>query len=163
MIWSQTARTWVNVNDILEFIEVSDTQVTFIWASEETGFRHLYLVTSLLQQKDQCSNGMLKSTDNLNRTFLEPRIVSKFALTSGEWEVLGRNLWVDKSKKLVYFLGLRETPLEKHLYVVSLTQPNQVRLLTKPGHSYSVEFNDECNIMVQTYCNIHQMPTCGVY
>lgn len=164
VIWSQTARTWVNVNDILEFIEVTDTQCTFIWASEETGFRHLYLVTSVLQSQDQSTtNGTLNITDNLNSALLEPRIVSKVALTSGEWEVLGRNLWVDKNKKLVYFLGLRETPLEKHLYVVSLTQPNQVRLLTKPGHSYSVEFNDECNIIVQTYCNIHQMPTCGVY
>lgn len=162
VIWSQVASTWINVNDILEFIEVSDTQVTFIWASEETGFRHLYLVTSLLQQPEPCTNGTLNA-DNVKRTLWEPSIVSKTALTSGDWEVLGRNIWVDRKQKFVYFLGLRESPLEKHLYVVSLMQPNQIRLLTKPGNSFSVEFNDDCSIVVQTYCNIRHMPTCGVY
>lgn len=63
-------------------------------------------------------------------------------LTSGEWEVLGRSVWVDKARQLVYFIGLKETPLEKHLYVVSLRNPGEVRLLTVPGYSYSVEFND---------------------
>lgn len=64
------------------------------------------------------------------------------ALTSGEWEVLGRNLWVDKENQLVYFLGLRETPLEKHLYVVSLQRPEHIRQLTEPGYSYAVEFDE---------------------
>ncbi|KAL1403648.1 hypothetical protein pipiens_019269, partial [Culex pipiens pipiens] len=39
---------------------------------------------------------------------LVPRIVNKVALTSGEWEVLGRNVWVDKKRQLVYFMGLRQ-------------------------------------------------------
>lgn len=166
VIWSQVAGTWINVNDILEFIECTDTQVTFIWASEESGFRHLYLVTALLQQQEKTNtNGTddMKQSPTPSLLSPEPRIVSKVALTSGEWEVLGRNVWVDHNRKLVYFLGLRESPLEKHLYVVSLTQPNRIRLLSKSGNSYSVEFNDDCNIVVQTYCNIHQLPTCGVY
>lgn len=63
-------------------------------------------------------------------------------LTCGKWEVLDCNIWVDHSRQLVYFLGLKETPLEKHLYVVSLQGPGYVRLLTEPGYSYSVEFNE---------------------
>jgi dipeptidyl-peptidase 9 len=73
--------------------------------------------------------------------FLQPRVGQKVALTSGEWEVLGRNLWVDPDRQLVYFLGLRESPLEKHLYVVSLRRPGEVRLLTRPGYSYSIDLN----------------------
>lgn len=65
-------------------------------------------------------------------------------MTSGNWEVLGRNIWIDSSRELIYFLGLRETPLEKHLYVVGLRQPNDIRLLTEPGSSYVVEL-DEVN------------------
>lgn len=160
VIWSQTSSTWINVHDLLEFMEMNETHITFVWASEESGFRHLYLVSSYLQQyPDQCTNG----SDIANSSFLLPRIASKIALTSGEWEVLSRNLWIDKRRKLAYFLGLRETPLEKHLYVVSLTQPNQIRLLTKPGFSYTVEFNEDCSILVQVFCNIHQLPTCDVY
>lgn len=63
-------------------------------------------------------------------------------MTSGEWEILGRNIWVDMERKLVFFLGLKETPLEKHLYVVSLKRPGHVRLLTEQGYSYSIEFNE---------------------
>lgn len=63
-------------------------------------------------------------------------------MTSGDWEVLGQYIWVDIERKLVYFMGLKETPLEKHLYVVSLRRPGEVRLLTRPGFSYCVYFNE---------------------
>lgn len=62
-------------------------------------------------------------------------------MTSGDWEVVKKPLWVDTERQLVYFLGMRESPLEKHLYVVSLRRPGEVRLLTHPGFSYVVEFN----------------------
>lgn len=68
-------------------------------------------------------------------------MVSHVALTTGEWEVVKRPLWIDMERQLVYFMGLRESPLEKHLYVVSLRRPGEVRLLTRPGFSYVVEFN----------------------
>lgn len=73
---------------------------------------------------------------------LPPASVSQVALTTGSWEVLGQQLWVDTDYDLVYFLGLRENPLEKHLYVVSLKQPGEIRLLTQPGYSYSVDFSE---------------------
>lgn len=59
--------------------------------------------------------------------------------------MLGQYIWVDIERKLVYFMGLKETPLEKHLYVVSLRRPGEVRLLTRPGYSYSVYFNEVCS------------------
>jgi len=82
--------------------------------------------------------------------FLQPRVGQKIALTSGDWEVLGRSLWVDPDRQLVYFMGLRESPLEKHLYVVSLRRPGEVRLLTRPGYSYSVDFNT-VSFSIRTY------------
>lgn len=170
VIYSQTSTTWINVNDLLEFIELTDSEITFIWASEETGFRHLYLITASLHHG---MNGVTHTNDNSNipqltdelydAVTLKPRILSKTALTSGEWEVLGRNFWFDRNRKLIFFLGLRETPLEKHLYVVSLNRPEYIRLLTKPGFSYSVEFNEECTILIEVFCNIHHLPTCEIY
>ena len=58
--------------------------------------------------------------------------------------MLSRNIWLDKPRQLVYFLGLKETPLEKHLYVVSLQKPEQIRLLTIKGNSYTIDFNKVC-------------------
>lgn len=85
--------------------------------------------------------------------------MNKMALTSGDWEVLGRNVWFDRLNQLVYFMGLRETPLEKHLYAVNLHKPNLLRLLTVPGYSFTVEFNDNCTMFLQTYCNIQTLPS----
>ena len=69
------------------------------------------------------------------------RSTSVVALTSGDWVVLDEGLWVDSVRGLDYFTGLKETPLEKHLYVVSIYYPGQVRLLTHTGFSYKVEIN----------------------
>ncbi|XP_050313592.1 dipeptidyl peptidase 9 isoform X2 [Anthonomus grandis grandis] len=92
-----------------------------------------------------------------------PKILSKIQLTSGEWEVLSQNIWVNLDKELVYFMGLKETPLEKHLYVVSLKKPGEVRLLTRPGYSYAVEFNRDCSLLVTVYSNIQKPPACQVF
>lgn len=146
VLYSQTSTNWINVNDLLCFLEITDTTVTFIWASEETGFRHLYLITSSLVRTingiTTDSAAAAATPDHADGYNLVPRIISKVALTYGEWEVVGRNIWYDSAHKLVYFLGLKETPLEKHLYVVSLQNPGYIRLLTVPGNSYSIDFND---------------------
>lgn len=168
VIYSQNSPTWININDLFTFIEYSETEVTFLWGSEETGYRHLYLITASLSppmngvayggaRQDAMDEGHADSAH------LVARIVSKKALTSGDWEVLGRNVWVDYVRGIVYFMGLRETPLEKHAYAVSLNRPDCIRLLTKTGFSYSVEFDEDCAIMIQVFCNIHQMPTCEVH
>uniref|UniRef100_A0A1B0AJ65 Dipeptidyl peptidase 9 n=1 Tax=Glossina pallidipes TaxID=7398 RepID=A0A1B0AJ65_GLOPL len=184
VLYTQLSDTWINVHDLLYFLEINDASVTFLWASEETGFRHLYLVTACLGLKpingcrEATSNSTVETSqrspflasnnncgghmDFMDHTTLRPRLVNKVALTSGEWEVLGRNVWVNKEQQLVYFLGLRETPLEKHLYVVSLQRPEHIRQLTEPGYSYLVEFDDSCQLMLQVYCNIQRLPSCKV-
>ncbi|XP_055378183.1 dipeptidyl peptidase 8 [Condylostylus longicornis] len=179
VIYSQTSDTWINIHDTLNFLEINESTCTFIWASEETGFRHLYLITSslavanesncspthnLIKTLNGCSETSVnnENSENIDSASLIPRIVNKVALTCGEWEVLGRNIWVDKPNQLVYFLGLKETPLEKHLYVVSLQRPGYIRLLTEPGYSYSIELNDECTLMLQVYCNIQRLPSCKI-
>ncbi|TMW51961.1 hypothetical protein DOY81_002951 [Sarcophaga bullata] len=189
VLYTQVSDTWINVHDILHFLELTDVSITYLWASEETGFRHIYLVTSSLcskamngcnetssvpgsssnafnnsqRHKFHCPTNIFDSHgDVINAATLHPRIINKVALTSGEWEVLGRNLWVDTENQLVYFLGLRETPLEKHLYVVSLQRPEHIRQLTEPGYSYVVEFDEPCQLMLQVYCNIQRLPSCKV-
>ncbi|PSN50155.1 Dipeptidyl peptidase 8 [Blattella germanica] len=161
VIYTQHTDIWINVNDLLYFFPTNENnEMKFVWGSEETGFRHLYLITA---QVSGLSNGVEETLERMESVFLQPRLGQKTALTSGEWEVLGRNLWVDPDRQLVYFLGLRESPLEKHLYVVSLRRPGEVRLLTRPGYSYSVDFNKECTMFVAVYSNIQKLPTCQVF
>lgn len=75
---------------------------------------------------------------------------TRVALTSGDWEVLGQQIWVNLEHGIVYFLGLREGPLEKHLYAVSLRNVGEIRLLTKPGHSYNVDFSEVITNFIHT-------------
>ena len=73
--------------------ELGGTPVRFIWASEKTGFRHLYLVERAA------------GTDSRR---IKP-------LTAGEWQVLESEIWVDEENELVYFLAKKDTPLGNNL------------------------------------------------
>lgn len=162
VIYTERSSQWINVHDLLYFLEVSETHVQFIWASEESGFRHLYLVTSSLDVKPH-QNGLHTHSafcdDYPMDDNLKARIVKKTPLTMGEWEVLGENMWVDRQKNLVYFMGLAHSPLEKHLYVFNLLHPDKKRLLTTPGSTNTVEFNESCSIIVRTHSNTNQLPS----
>lgn len=47
VIYSEQGPIWINVNDLLYFLKSDDAnEVKFIWGSEESEFRHLYLITS---------------------------------------------------------------------------------------------------------------------
>jgi len=79
---------------------------------------------------------------NLTFNYLSDNMMmSKLALTSGNWEVCGKGLWVDLKYQIVYFMAVRESPLEKHLYAVSLKSPGNIKLLTKPGYSYEIDID----------------------
>ena len=48
VIFSVQSESWITVTNLLRFLPVDDPDlVRFIWASEETGFMHLYLVEAL--------------------------------------------------------------------------------------------------------------------
>ena len=144
VIYTERSAQWINVHDLLYFLEITEKQVQFIWASEESGYRHLYNVTSSLEMKPT-QNGVHTHSafcDDPMDDNLKVRIVRKTPLTMGEWEVLGKNLWVDRQRNLVYFMGLAHSPLEKHLYVFNLLQPDKKRLLTTPGSTNTIEFNE---------------------
>ncbi|XP_052132505.1 dipeptidyl peptidase 9 [Frankliniella occidentalis] len=155
---SQESDLWINVNNLLHFFpKTKPNEVKFICVNEDTGFRHLYLYTVPLLG---VANGIEEAFEAT--TGQVPSNGSQIPLTSGDWEVLGQQLWVDSENDLVFFLGLRENPLEKHLYVVSLRQPGEIRLLTQPGYSYNVDFSEDCKLVVMSYSNIQKLPVCEV-
>ncbi|XP_078040146.1 dipeptidyl peptidase 9 [Augochlora pura] len=161
-IYSERSSTWINLNDLLYFLPSDNpSEVKFLWGSEESDYRHLYLITSRISG---ISNGVEEPSGGMENVSLQPFVTSKVALTQGKWEVLGRKLWVDEANSIVYFRGLREGPLEQHVYAVSLNRPLEIRLLTRPGYSYnSIYFNKECTMLVTVYSSIKTLPTCQVF
>ncbi|XP_043268053.1 dipeptidyl peptidase 9 [Venturia canescens] len=162
VLYSERSNIWINVNDLLYFLPSDDpTRMKFIWGSEETQFMHLYLITSSIAG---LSNGVEEPLDRLDSAYLQPRVISKIAITQGDWQVLRRKLWVDEANSIVYFAGLREGPLEQHAYAVSLRRPLEIRLLTRPGSSYNnIYFNKDCTMMVTVHSSIKTSPSCQVF
>ena len=99
---TETSDVWINLHDI--FTPLKDGR--FVWASERTGFRHLYLYDG---------DGKL-----LRR------------LTDGPWMV-DTLAGVDEERELIYFTATLEHPTEQHLYVVSLAGGEPRRITREPG------------------------------
>ncbi|KAI1289674.1 Dipeptidyl peptidase 8 [Halotydeus destructor] len=208
---------WLNVTDILHFLGnhkhetlTIGSTIEFIWASEETSFRHLYLIKSTLSgggdqvncqndhdasdkasasppkrmspgsyqlnhndRPNQAEDAMVSedshtspvcSKNCLNNRELRSVVNCKRQLTSGNWEISDRDVWVDEAKKLVYFVALKEIPLERHLYVVSFSnldiRTNSPVRLTDSGHSHTtIAFEpNQMNYFVNIQSNISTPP-----
>ncbi len=102
---AERSDAWLNLNDDLTFLK---KQNAFIWASERNGFKQLYLY-------------------DLNGKLLKQ-------LTDGDWSVDDIE-YVDEDSGEVYFSGRKDTPLERHIYRVSLSAPEKgiSRLSTRAG------------------------------
>ncbi len=94
---------WVNLHNILRFINDGKNM---LWASERTGFRHLYNV--------DLETG--KTT----------------AITSGDWVVSSVNR-VDEEAGMIYFSGFKDSPIEQHLYSVPLGGGDIKRVTKEEG------------------------------
>lgn len=105
---------WVNLSNDFRYLPKRDA---FLWTSESTGYRHLYLY------------------------FVKERYARQ--ITSGNWEV-SSVLAVDSNQTEAYFLGTAKSPLERHVYVAALednadpiTSP---RALTSVDGSWTANF-----------------------
>ncbi len=101
-----------------------------VGTSEETGFRHVYL---------------WRPSEEAHRT-----------LTGGRW-VVTRIVSVDEAGRVVYFLGTRETVLERHLYALSLDGGEPVRLTSEPGW-HDVAVAPDHSRFLDTWSTLDQGP-----
>jgi len=101
---------FINLHD--DFILLKDGK-RFLWSSERSGWRHLYLYD------------------------LQGKLIKQ--LTKGEWPV-GRIVRVDEKGKWVYFTGYEHDGLEMHFYRVKLNGSHFQKLTKEPGlHRISMD------------------------
>jgi len=126
LLLREESETWINLHDLFRPLKSGG----FIWASERSGFRHLYLYNS---------NGELVR-----------------ALTQGEW-LVDDIAAVDEENQRLYFTASRGSPTESHLYSVSFDGEVPSRLTPEPG-MHSVVCDHQCRRFVDTYQSLNQPP-----
>ncbi|GAB4372322.1 MAG: S9 family peptidase [Calditrichia bacterium] len=124
---------WVNIHDDLHFIPEDNS---FIWASERSGYNHLY------------------------RYSLEGRLINQ--ITSGDWSAhasFSGVSWLEKSvcavdekSRWIYFTGLKESSLERHLYRVRFDGSGLERLTQEKG-VHRISFSPDARFFLDTYSN----------
>src|SRR6266853_1291204 len=100
---SENDPNWINLSDDLYFLKDGKR---FLWSSERSGYRHLYLFD------------------------LEGKQLAQ--LTKGEWEVSAVDA-VDETKGLVYFTATEKSPLERQLYRIAFDATGFTRLTKEAG------------------------------
>lgn len=94
LLLSETSSTWINLHDDLRFLK---KQPAFLWASERSGHKHLYLYGMDGKEKVQIS--------------------------SGDWDI-DRVLTVDEAAGVVYVAANKDHPLDKQVYTLKLDGSN---------------------------------------
>ena len=116
---TEQSDTWVNLHEDLRTLKNGD----FIWASERSGFKHLYLYNS---------QGELKNE-----------------ITSGDWQVDEIEA-VDPVAQHIYFTGTKSSPLEKQLYRVDFSGENLTSVSRKRGW-HNVSFAKDASVYIDSW------------
>ena len=131
-VLTETDPHWVNFSDILYFFQDGSR---FIWSSERSGFRHLYLYKTDGAQLAQ--------------------------LTHGDWEATSLDA-VDEARGLVYFTATEKSPLERQLYRVRLDGSGFERISREDG-THAANFAPRAEKFVDTFSSIAAPPRQDVF
>jgi dipeptidyl-peptidase-4 len=123
---------WINMSDDLQFLKGNDR---FIWSSERSGYRHLYLYS--------------RSGKPLSQ------------LTQGDWVVTSLE-GVDEAGGYVYYTSSQKSSIESHLYRVALSggQPQQ---LTRQDGSHFPILAPNASGWIDRYTNAMQPVRTDLY
>lgn len=134
VLLTETATSWINLHDDLK--PLPDGR--FLWSSERSGFRHIYLYDA--------DGG------------------DAAALTSGEWLVDAIEC-VDAEAERVYFTGWRDDPLDLDLYRIGFdgTAPGRPERLSVRDGTHAIAAADDCSLYVDTFSSPDQPPQASLH
>lgn len=132
VILTETSPHWVDLTD--DFKPLADG--TFLWSSERSGFRHIYLFAgdgTLIRQ-----------------------------VTRGDWPVDAIE-GVDEATHRVVFSAHKDNPIERRIYAVSYARPGEPKALTPAGGQWSVTVAETGGAFAGTYNDPKTPPQTALY
>ncbi|MCA9929477.1 MAG: DPP IV N-terminal domain-containing protein, partial [Anaerolineales bacterium] len=133
VLLTETSNVWINVHDMCRPFPATPNLPDggFIWASERSGFQHLYLV-------------------DWDGVVIRP-------LTQGSWLITGI-AGVDTETDIIYFTATKAGPDETHLYAVSL-MGGDIRRITQVDGTHAATSNQDKKLFIDTHHNRETPPT----
>lgn len=135
LLVKETSPTWINLHQDLYFL---NDNKHFIWSSERSGFKHIYLYR------------------------LDGKLIRQ--LTSGDWSV-DKVSGVDEATGVVYFTANEKSILERHLYRSNLNNSNtsQPTRLTAPDGYHRVHFDEQMHSFIDYFSSPTQPPQVSIH
>ncbi len=128
----ETSDTWINLHHDLKFLKEGG----FIWASERSGFKHLYLYGAEGQLSRQ--------------------------LTDGDW-VVDDVVGIDEDNQWVYFTGSLTSPLEKHLYRLNYQQGGSPEKISKREGFHAITMDGSASHYIDQWSDRNHPPQTSLH
>ncbi|MDZ7690067.1 MAG: S9 family peptidase [Balneolaceae bacterium] len=117
---TEKSKTWIDINDDLTFLGNGEQ---FIYVSEESGYNHVYLYN------------------------MDGELIRQ--VTKGDWEVTNF-IGFNEANGRIYYISTEESPLQRHLYSVSLKGNDKQKLSDGDGWN-SVNMSRDYKYYIETY------------
>lgn len=132
VILTETSPHWVDLTD--DFHPLADG--TFLWSSERSGYRHLYLYAA------------------------DGKLIRQ--VTHGDWPV-HQIEGVDEASRAVVFSAFRESPGERRIWTVSYATASEPRALTPAGGWWTATVASKGGAFAGTYEDPRTPPQTALY
>ncbi|MBI5770136.1 MAG: S9 family peptidase [Verrucomicrobia bacterium] len=132
VILTERSNAWVELTDDFRALAGGN----FLWSSERSGNRHLYLYRG---------DGTLVH-----------------AVTRGDW-LVDKVAGVDEKRGVVIFGASKDTPLERRLYEVAYAQPREPRALTPAGGWWTTTVAKSGGAFAGTYSDLRTPSQTALY
>lgn len=132
LVLSEKSNTYIDINDHLTYL---NDKRHFIHVSEANGYNHIYLYTN------------------------EGKLVRQ--ISKGNWEV-SSFMGIDEKTKTLFYQSTEMSPLERHLYSVSLDGKKKVKLSAEAG-THSAYFSNDFQFYISYFNSASQPNTVSLF
>ena len=129
VILKEVDAAWVDSPGDIKFVENTDQ---FLWTSERTGFKHIYLY--------DLSGNLIRQ------------------ISSGKWDVQSIN-GVDAAHRIVYFVAANPNPLERQVFGALLDGGGEMTRLTEPHGVHNALFSPDGTHFLNSHSSLEIRPT----
>jgi len=126
-LFEEQSDKWVEPEEGLHFLNNSNNK--FVFMSERDGFYHAYLADI--------------EGENIKQ------------LTKGEW-MITEFMGFDKNNTKMYFMATKDSPIERHLYVLNM-KSLKIKKVTQVRGTHSIDLSADKSLAIDRYSNYNEI------